>query len=60
MRQLGLQPVKNFDQVDTSNERDMDEMEPLRPVDMVFVGGGMLISAAMVVLALWKLKDLFF
>lgn len=60
MRQLGLQPVKNFDQADTQRDNELDEVEPLRPVDLVFVGSGMLISAAIVVLAFWKLKDLIF
>lgn len=58
MRQMGVQPVKNYDQND--GQGDFDEMEPLRPVDVIFVSGGMLISAATVVLALWKLKDLIF
>ncbi len=58
MRQAGVQPIKSLDQSD--GQGDVDEMEPLRPVDMILVSGGMLISAATVVLALWKLKDLIF
>ncbi|MGX1197245.1 hypothetical protein [Parvibaculum sp.] len=58
MRRVGVQPVRNLDQRD--GQGDFDEMEPLRPVDVVLVSGGMLISAATVVLALWKLKDLIF
>lgn len=58
MRQLGVQPVESYDQSD--GQGDFDEMEPLRPVDVIFVSGGMLISAATVVLALWKLKELIF
>ena len=60
MRHLGVQPVKSFDQTGTQRESDLDETGPLRPVDVFFVGSGMLISAATVVLALWKLKELLF
>ena len=60
MRHLGVQPVRSFDQTGTQSESDLDEIEPLRPIDVFFVGSGMLISAATVVLALWKLKDLLF
>lgn len=58
VRQVGVQPVDSFDQND--GQADFDDMEPLRPVEVIFVSGGMLISAATVVLALWKLKDLIF
>lgn len=60
MRHLGVQPVRSFDQTGTQSESDLDEIEPLRPIDVFFVGSGMLISAGTVVLALWKLKDLLF
>jgi len=60
MRHVGVQPIKRFDQTDDDCENDMDKEEPLRPVDLLFVGSGMLISTAIVVLALWKLKELLF